>query len=263
MAENQLLEAINGIKTSVAAMENQMKAAPTKADLSSTLTEIRGVKENVIRNTDRIDTLFDLRKNDGELLAKKVEQIVDNRISTTNNQRGRSKQPPETERSFLRCRRSVRLWPIRGGAGLEQAVKDFLRKCLCMPQDIIEGLTFEKVEKQSQSRRSKIQDEVLVMLETSQQRDVIQSYAANLAAVQSKAGMRLDIPDHLRGLFRLFETHAAALKAEFGAVKRAIRFDDINSSLYMDVKLEDTEWHRITDEEMRKIQEKKQGSPRW
>lgn len=130
-----------------------------------------------------------------------------------------------------------------------------------MPAEIIEGLTFEKVEKQSQTRRSKIQDEVLVMLETSQQRDVIQSFATNLAAVQGKAGMRLDIPDHLRGLFRLFEAHAAALRAEYGTVKRAIRFDDMNASLYMDVKLEDTEWHRITDEEMRTIQEKNRTAP--
>ena len=76
MAENQILEAINGIKTSMAAMENQLRAAPTKTDFNNLVTEMRNVKETVIRNTDRIDTLYDLRKNDGELLTRRVEKIV-------------------------------------------------------------------------------------------------------------------------------------------------------------------------------------------
>lgn len=71
MAEAQLLEAINGIKKSVGAMEQQMKNVPCKADLGVLVNEIRGVKETVIRNTDRIDTLFDLRKNDGRTIGTK------------------------------------------------------------------------------------------------------------------------------------------------------------------------------------------------
>ena len=35
MADNQVLDTINGIKTSITAMEQQLKAAPTKADFSS------------------------------------------------------------------------------------------------------------------------------------------------------------------------------------------------------------------------------------
>ena len=132
-----------------------------------------------------------------------------------------------------------------------------MEKTLKMPGQIIDTLTIEKIEKQSQARRSKIQDEVLVMLETSQQRDTIQSYALNLAAVQGKAGIRLDVPDFLRGVFRMFEEHAAALRAQYGVVKRAIRFDDINGSLYMDVKLEDTDWHRITADEVRLVERNK------
>ena len=68
MAENQLLEAINGIRASVDAMEGQMRNAPSKEDMGSILNEIRGVRESVIRNTDRIDTLFDLRKEDLSLI---------------------------------------------------------------------------------------------------------------------------------------------------------------------------------------------------
>ena len=141
--------------------------------------------------------------------------------------------------------------------GLEQGVKDFLHNKLKIPPPVTDGLVFEKVEKLSQTRRSKIQDEVLVMLESSQRRDVIQSYAPNLAPIQGQAGLRIDVPDFLRGLFRLFEAHAAALRAQFGPIKRAIRFDDVDHSLYMDVKLENTDWHRISAQEMRDIEDRK------
>ena len=50
-------------------MEKQLKAAPTKEDIGAIVNELRGVKEKVIRNTDRIDTLFDLRKEDNAILS--------------------------------------------------------------------------------------------------------------------------------------------------------------------------------------------------
>ena len=162
MADIQLLEAINGIKN---AMKNQLKTVPTKPDLNSLVGELRGVKELVIRNKNRID----MRKEDGERLAKKVEQIVDIKIATTSRQQGRTRQPSELEQNFLRSRRSVRMWPVSEAAGLEKGVKKFLGDCLAMPEKLIESLTFEKIEKQGQVRRSNVKSEVLVMLETSQQ----------------------------------------------------------------------------------------------
>ena len=251
MADSQILEAINGIKTSVAAMEAQMKTAPTKDDLAGIVTEIRGVKESVIRNTDRIDTLFDLRKSDDKLLTRKVERIVENKMGTTAT--GRPQSGGSKEENFLRCRRSVRFWPVTG-TGNEQGVQTFLKSILKIPDAVIEGLQIEKIERISQTRRSTIKDEVLVRFANSQQRDVIQSYASNLAAVQGKAGIRIEVPDHLRGLFRQYETHAANLKNKFGSLKRAIRFDNAEQSLYMDVKLDNTDWHRVSAEDMKKVQ---------
>ena len=200
MADNQLLEAINGIKNSVAAMENQLRTVPTKSDLGAIMTEIRGVKETVIRNKDRIDTLFDLRKEDERLLTKKVEKIVESKT----NQRGTS-LTSENEQNFLRSRRSVRIWPVtETGPTLERNVGIFLKNILKMPEPVIESLKFKRIEPVGQARRSKIQGEVILQLRTSHERDSIQSYASNLSAVQGKAGIRLDIPDFLRGIFRQF-----------------------------------------------------------
>lgn len=239
----------------MAAMEQQLRAAPTKADINTLVSEIKGVKETVIRNTDRIDTLFDLRKQDGEMIVKRMEKMVDEKLAGSSA--GRPTLNEENERDFLRSRSSVRLWPVQDGSGLDKGFKRFLTFYLKMPAEAIESLTFVQVSKQGQARRSKIHDEVLVVLQTAQQRDTIQSFATNLASAQGQAGLRLDIPDYLRGLFRLFEAHAAPLWSRFGVVKRAIRFDDVDRSLYMDVKLEDTAWHKVSAAEMRSIASKK------
>ena len=253
MAEAQLLDAINGIKASVNAMEAQLRNVPSKDDLTAIVTEIRGVKETVIRNTDRIDTLFDIRKDDQRVLAKRVEKIVEEKMTaSTGSSRNGGKD--NNEDKFLLSRRSIRLWPVQNtGSGLDKAARAFFKNTLKIPDLVADGLTIEKTEAISQTRRSKIQGEVLVQLKSSHERDVVQSYASNLSDVQGEAGIRLDVPDHLRGIFRQFETHAAKLRAKYGRIKRAIRFDDVNKSLYMDVKLETTQWHRISAEEISKI----------
>ena len=257
MADNQILEAINGIKSSVQAMEAQMKTVPSKADLGSIVSEIRSVRESVIRNTDRIDSLFDLRKNDEKCLAKRVERLVENKLSSADI----GAPSTNNEANFLLSRKSIRMWPVsKSPSGLEREVRNFCKTILKMPQEVIDGLLIERVYSVSQARRSKITDEVHVVLQTSHQRDAIQSYAANLAECNGKAGIRMDIPDHLRGLFRQFETHAINLKGKYGPIKRAIRFDDLDGSLYMDVKLQDSDWHRITAAEIRRIRPSTAGT---
>ena len=64
-------------------MENQLKTVPTKTDLNNLVTEIRDVKETIIRNTDRIDTLYDMRKEDRDYLHKRVKKLIDSRLSNT------------------------------------------------------------------------------------------------------------------------------------------------------------------------------------
>ena len=142
MAENQILEAINGLKTSMTAMEQELRAAPTKTDFNSLVTEIRSVKENVIRNKDHIDTLYDLRKSDAEHLTKRVEKMIDNRIASSTNGAG-NEMDGETGRDFLRCRRSIHLWPIQDSSGLEKGVKRFLTFYLKMPAGQGQDTTLE------------------------------------------------------------------------------------------------------------------------
>ena len=81
----------------------------------------------------------------------------------------------------------------------------------------------------------------------------MQSYAPNLAQANGKAGLRLEIPEHLKGIFKQFEIHAGALRERHSVVKRSIKHADINDSKCMDVKLESTGWHRITAREIGEV----------
>ena len=140
MADAQILDAINGIKTSMAAMEQQLRAAPTKSDINALVTEIRGVKESVISNKDRIDTLYNLRKQDNECLVKRVEKMANEKTSGLAGQGSSCRE--ENERNFLRSRRSIRLWPVQESGGLEKSIKRFLTFYLKMPIEVTDGLSF-------------------------------------------------------------------------------------------------------------------------
>ena len=63
----------------------------------------------------------------------------------------------------------------------------------------------------------------------------------------------MELPDHLKGLFRQFENHAPVLREIHGPTKRSIKFDDVTESLCMDIKLQSTGWHRLTKDMMNEI----------
>ena len=65
----------------------------------------------------------------------------------------------------------------------------------------------------------------------------------------------MDVPENLRGTFKLFEAHGGKLKEQNpGGLKRSIKYDDTTMSICMDVRLSNrTRWHRISANQMREI----------
>ena len=179
------------------------------------------------------------------------------KMAKVNIRAGSGKMTAQKEALYLQARRIVLIWPVQTGGDLETASRDFLSQILGVPVTLSRAIKIEHVERKQQARRSKIHDEVAIRFESTRDRDAIQSYAVNLATAGGNAGVRLDVPDYLRGLFRRFEAHAAALKEKYDVVKRAIRFDDTNHCLYMDVKLPHTNWQRITAEEIEELGRRK------
>ena len=258
MAEGQILEAINNIKTGMDAVQDQLKSCATSKDLDKLVSEIRDVKSGVQTNNERIEKLYELRKEDQASLAEKVEAIVDKRLSVCQTKLG-GEHDINRRTQYLLCRRSVRMWPVDLAGGKDKGVRTFMRTFLSMPEQMVNNTRIETIEAIQQPRRSKITEEVMVRFHNAQTRDSVQSYAVSLAQYPGKAGLRLEVPDHLRGLFRQFEAHGAALKAEYGSVKRSVRFNDETESLCMDVRLENTQWHRITGEDMAGILSRKKA----
>ena len=107
-----------------------------------------------------------------------------------------------------------------------------------MPTGDVIRIPVESAVETASPSNSKIHDEVLVHFERVEDRDTVYSYARSLAKSAGKAGIRLEIPQHLRTAFRLLETHADAVRAAMGPdMKRSIRFNDVERSLVLSIKL--------------------------
>lgn len=159
------------------------------------------------------------------------------------------------ESAYWRSRRSIRCWPITGpDRDLWGLTGDFLIKTLGVPSESIpqeEVETIRRISTPRNRRPGKIQNEVLVIFKSVSTRDLVYSYAPNLANYRQAAsppGVRIDFPDHLRGVFSTLEKYGATLRTELGSnFKRSIKFEDAQMSLRIDVCFPgDTEWTKIS-----------------
>ena len=146
------------------------------------------------------------------------------------------------------------IWPVDLATEAGNGVRRFMETVLEIPPLTTKSLNIEIIDKVEQGRRSKIVNEVRVLFASSRERDIVQSFAANLAKAGGKAGIHMELSEHLRGLFKIFETHGANLRQKFPGLQRSIKYDDGTQSLCLDVKLPDrTKWHNISEAEMREI----------
>ena len=112
-----------------------------------------------------------------------------------------------------------------------------------------------------------IKNEVLVVFIDLESRDTVTSYARNLASQKDAqgnptAGLRLDIPSQLMGIFKLLEAHGRKLRARYGPdFKRHVRFDDSERSLFLNVKLPGEEsWSHVSPSLARSIEKEDEQS---
>lgn len=137
-----------------------------------------------------------------------------------------------------------------------------------LPEDAVEAVRrLHPTRRRSEAPGTRrIQHEVLVVFRDVATRDMIFSYASNLGKTNgtaSQAGVRMEIPPHLTGIFKTLDSHGQLLRKRHGpGVKRSIKFDDLEMSLYMDVKLPDeSSWLKVdyatAREELRFIQKEK------
>ena len=159
---------------------------------------------------------------------------------------------------YLRARRSIRMWPIENTSQqtLWKGVGEFLHTKLCVPEaevgpDDIEAIVAIPNSKHTQGNLNK---EALVTSFCQRKRDTVVSHAPNLAKLMDKgaptAGIRLEIPESLMGHFRLLSRFGTRIRARHGlGTKRHIKFDDVDGTLFMNIKLPgDETWSKVSVE---------------
>ena len=177
----------------------------------------------------------------------------------------RSRSPPETESSgetlaFNVARRSLRLWPVIGTTqeDLWRATRTFISITLGLGNQVGEDM-LESINKVEIPSGPGVQNEVLVLFREVVIRDVVMGSAAKLAPMidndgKSTAGMRMEVPPRLRQDFRVLYKYGQTLRARHGpGTRRHVKFDDLNHSLYLNVKLaNDESWSRVSIDLARK-----------
>ena len=124
-----------------------------------------------------------------------------------------------------------------------------------VPADLAREVEFESIKKIPPGRQgARVHDEYVVTFKEVEARDSIKSHASGLASAQGNAGLRLELPEYLKGSYRVLEEHGFAVKQLYGKdTKRNIRFDDRNRDLMIDIKLPNSiKRHNITIEQAMK-----------
>ena len=187
--------------------QGRFDALPTKEFMNQRLTGIEQKAHETAEN---------LRE-----LEKRVEKIKQSETSTTGNVIAAGRLPAgdnqtamKREDAFLRAIRSLRIWPIKGDSSheLTAAVDDFLKSALIMDQRDLNQVVYEDVYRVRSSPWSRQHEEVCVLFRESETRELVLSYARNLAtyvdeAGSPTAGMRLEIPPHLLMTHKLLEMY--------------------------------------------------------
>ena len=160
----------------------------------------------------------------------------------------------DEEKQYWAARKKLRCSPVIAGPGandLVEAAYAFFKEKLSIPAGELHESAVLDVKKIPGRRKSFAQNEVVITCDSVQTRDCIASYAANLAKWRGenesqRAGLRLEIPDNLCGVFRVLERYAHQMKGKHAFFKRSIKYDDVNLSLVLDYCTEEGgEWHRI------------------
>ena len=167
---------------------------------------------------------------------------------------------PQDRENFLLSRRRLRLWPIEGDSPkqLNESVIAFCCQALGAPRR--DELGIEKVTRVKSAPRGVAHMEVVVDFVDNYARDDILMRGPMLSEYRDStnkptAGIRLDIPSHLMGIFKTLESFGFALKRRYGEkLKKHIKFDEFDHTLYIQVGLKEeseTNWTDYSAEEAR------------
>ena len=190
---HELASALTGITARLDKIDQGLKENASKQDVTRVQATLANITNQMNTNTNNIEWLMDRRQEDARKMSTELKEAVNHCVQ---QQLGEANlQPGSTKRSvcveeikrleevdYNKARRSMRMWPVLDGdESAEKAARDFLTNVLEVPRITVSRIRIDFVRRISGSRRSRVDDEVLVRFSDAQDRDVVQSYATNLS----------------------------------------------------------------------------------
>ena len=247
---------ISNIKKKLCSMERDGSENLDRRVSEAITRHMNEVKEqaspsNVTRELDRVAKELDKIK-----AVQAVQAINKNSITVSQPRERLLASTEDEERSYWTARRKLRCFPIAGNNtdDLWRNTQNFFENVLAIqPGDLQDGSIVDIKRITTGRRKNAVKDEVIVTFDSIHSRDIAASYAPNLADHRAanganSAGIRLEIPDHLRGVFRTLERHGHNLKDTHKAgLRRSIKYDDTDLTLVLDACLPNSsDWFRVT-----------------
>ena len=148
----------------------------------------------------------------------------------------------------------MRLWPVPGNAGplVWQSTDLFLRHKLDLGDRVKESM-IEHIHRPDIPSGPGVVEEAVVLFRAVETRDMVMGASSKLAPYvdnsgRPTAGLRLEVPSHLRATFGTLYKYGQSLRLRHGqGTRRHVKFDDLERTLYLNVKLPgDTAWSRVS-----------------
>ena len=219
-------------------------------------TKTREIKDEFMLHLGEVKKQVNCNSENIALIKKSIERLEQENASgaqTVDNAKSRTYNAEKNEK-YWTSRNSLRIWSIAGTSPeeLKVNVTEFLYSTLLIPRN-------EKIEDRILTIRrsrtafsSKIKNEVIVIFDTTSTRDFVCSHSKNLGKLgpglnRLEFGLRLDYPAFLGSDYRILDAYGAKLRRRFGQdFKRNMKFDDDLMALYLDIKLPNKRWIKIT-----------------
>ena len=161
------------------------------------------------------------------------------------------------EREYWSARRALRIRPIPEGVDESEGSLCFFRDKLRLDEATIKCLGEMRFERMPHGPKSKYRREILIRFNSVEARDVVRSAASNLAGQGPDVGIRLEVPNSLKGAMKALQTLSYDIRMKHPSSRRNILFDDESMDLVLDFSLgQGKPWKRIGSDHAKKRSKK-------
>ena len=228
--KNSMLTRFDGVDKTISGV--QEKLGVLDATVTRNSQKLDDHSANIKSNQSRLEVL------NGEIMKLKAHPVAQQPPPDAHRH-----QAGPTNDDYLRDRRTARLWPVAGTSRGElfKSTGHFLHFKLGLP-DIAED-QIEEITRPHFPSGFGVKDEAVVVFREVEVRDSVFGASTKLACCidtegRPTAGLRIEVPRLLKPQFNILRKYGQQLKNRHGqGLRRHVKFDDLDGSLYLNVKL--------------------------